>query len=459
MRSHGVFIRPPGNPAGRSLCGSLALAGCLASLASAQQYRSPAVDEGLWRDKPTIQRCCDQPAVYAAERQKFNDYFTKYFFPLMASADPVQLGKAADMRDELFREYLWRTSNEQLQRDLTKLAFDAMFPVIVSREPPPFEPSARYNAVLLIGLLDEQYASRGGANAGVARPYPDANRLLVQIVEAGLAGQNLPTALVVGALVGLERHANLQRQQPALAPAAVAAMNAAALKTVNLDKPFREMDAEVFAWIQYRAASVLAQLGSVGNGNQNYDAVLRLVSNLKSLDDRCATAALLSRFNLEGARVDGDATGNALLSLARDVAAAELAQAVAFESQRLQGTTPNFERRSVGRSDERRAMPGGFESAATTNLNDLYPRRPLAAHLTDLGDALSAAKPVVAADVQAKFDAILSAIAPVIQAALDKDTVEWDVADQVRAMAREVDRITAAPPAAAAEGAADRAGQ
>lgn len=416
--------------------------GCLPTIASAQPYRTDPVDTRAKLSNYIIRRVVSGEVDYAAEKQTVHDYFTKYFFPAMTSTEPTDLANLADARDELIRKYLAATSNKDLQHDLTALTFDKM-KAIIDGDPaqPPYDPRVRYNAVLILGLLDDPYASQ----AGPAKPYVRATAALYAIVKSAAAnGADSPysPALVLGALLGLERHVHLHRSNPTLPQNAIDAITADVLTIATRVQPLPGTDADVHAWIRLQAARVLAQFGNVGNNNQVYNAILQLTANLPSLDDRCEAAAMLGMLSFDGATIDGTATAKQMLQLASDVGDAELARALEYENRRLIGSMGVVSRsRGSGRSS----------STGSADTQDKYPRRPLLARLTNLRDGLAAAKPLVPQDAQATFDAALAAIGPVIQAAANRDTVELQVAERVRTMAGELKRVLATPVEPAAE--------
>jgi hypothetical protein len=410
---------------------------CLPAIAFAQPYRTEPVDDRAKLNRFIIVQCVTDPAQYAANQQKFNDFFTKYFFPAMTRTEPNEIDDVAGLREELFKKYLWPSTNEQLQKTLTVMTFSAMQAIVVGDPAqPPFDPTVRYNAVLVLGLLDEQYPNPAAPQLP-EKPLLNATALLLKIVNGSAANNNAyPPLVVLGALIGLERHAQLRQTLP---PQAINLMTATALNFVNAAAPPAGVGADVHVWMRMRAAGVLAQLGSTGQDNQVYNALLSLVANLKSLDDRCEAAALLEKFKYEGAKVDGAVTAQQLLKLAGEVADAELARAIEFEEKHLTGgfqIVPGRERSDPG---------------VSTSTVETYPRRPLTAHLVSLRSALRATKPLVPADAQAKFAALLSAMEPVIQSAGNKDTVELVLAKSVRDLVDVIKQVTAAPPATAAE--------
>jgi hypothetical protein len=167
-----------------------------------------------------------------------------------------------------------------------------------------------------------------------------------------------------------------------------------------------------------------------------------LIADFKSLDDRCATAALLSKIKYEGAKVDGAATAEQMLKLARDVAEAEVKRANEFEEAHVAGGG-GF-------------VPGRGERFMLNNASgeqETFPRRHVLARLTDLRSGLRAVKPVVPKDTQTKIDVVLAAIEPAWTAAANEDTVELKVTDAIKTMARAIE-VAAAPaekPAADAD--------
>jgi hypothetical protein len=413
---------------------------CFAAIASAQQYRTDPVDERA-NNKFLIQQCVGDPAKYTAEKQKFDEFFNNYFFPALTRNDPIGLDQMGKLRGDFFKVYLWGTTNPTLQKDLTEMAFARLGNIVVSRDNPPYDPRVRYNAVLMLGLLDSQYANQGPGGAAIPAK-PRATKELAQIVDSATTNRSFPAPLILGALIGLERHAQLRQS---LSAESIGSVTSAALKIVTRDKPLPETDDETYAWMRIRAASVLALLGNVGTDNQVYNALLQLVVSLSSLDDRCEAAELLSKLTLEGAKVDGAATATQLLKLAVAVSEAELAKALEFEEKQFSGGMSS----RTGRMDPSSGRSGTRGSGFGMDPKDLYPRRPLVAHLLGLGKAMTKTKPLVPADAQAKFTEILAAINLVIQKATDKDTIEPDVAFEVKQMAAAITRIAATTAPAA----------
>ena len=63
--------------------------------------------------------------TYAAEKERFNQYFLEYYFPLLTQAKPEDLGNLGKRRYDFFRQYMWPAESKELQADLTEMtSFD-----------------------------------------------------------------------------------------------------------------------------------------------------------------------------------------------------------------------------------------------------------------------------------------------------------------------------------------------
>ncbi len=350
----------------------------------------------------------------------------------MTHADDADLGRVGDSRYNLFKKYLWATTNTQLQQDLTNLAYVELGKRISN---PEYHPAFRYNAILVIGMLDEQYANGPGQ---APKPLPKATKALTYIVNNATATDKdikYPPAIILGAIIGLERHAQLRAS---LTPEAIAAMTSALLKLVMHDEPIQEMDADAYAWIRLRAAETLAKLGSVGEKNSVHNALIKLASGTKSLDDRCEAAGLLDKITYKDVKLDDASTANALFTLARDVATDEDKRAADFQTLYSNGGgAPAPVRMRAGEF-----TPG---SGSGEEQPETYPRRQVLARLTNLKAGLTKVKPALAADSQKKAEELLKAIETARAAAANKGTIELKLAAAIRTMAVAVNKAVPAP--------------
>jgi hypothetical protein len=204
------------------------------------------------------------------------------------------------------------------------------------------------------------------------------------------------------------------------------------------------MDPDAYAWIRLRAAQTLARLGGVGEKNSVHNALVKLASGTKSLDDRCEAAGLLDKLNYKDVKLDDAATAETLFALARDVATAEDRRAADFQDQYSGGGTVAPGPRPRGAEFSPVGI-GGEEQQET------YPRRQVLARLTNLRLAMAKVKPALPTETQKKMDDLLKAIDPAKTAATDKNTIELKLAAAIRTMAVAINK---AVPAKAVEKAA-----
>jgi hypothetical protein len=419
-----------GLPASRGFIAVLLLCGAVGS-AAGQPYKSDPIDKVAKPYGANAKQWLTNPAAYTADKAHFDDFFIKYYFPDMTHAEDADLGRLGESRYNLFKKYLWATNNAQLQQDLTDMAFTALGRRIAN---PEYHPAFRYNAILVIGMLDEQYANAPGQTP---KPLPKATKALTTIVDKATDVKSLyPPSVILGAIIGLERHAQLKAS---LTPDAIAAMTAALLKLVTHDEPIQEMDPDAYVWLRLRAAETLAKLGSVGEKNSVHNALIKLVSSTKSLDDRCEAAGLLDKLDknaYKDVKLDDAATPDTLFGLARDLATAEDKRAVDFQNQYSGGGTSTPGVRGPG--------PGQF-SGSGEEQQETYPRRVILARLKNLRAAVGKVKPALPAETQKKADDLAKALDTAITATSDKNTIELKLAAAIRTMAAAINKAVPGP--------------
>ena len=419
----------------------------LAAIASAQQYQADKVDDKAAKLGGIAQTMIKDPAKFAADQAEFDDYFGNAYFPAMTRFEADDLAKLGKLRSDLFALYLWATPNEELQKDLTGIAFDKM-KVIATK--PVYHPAVRYNAVLIIGLLDQQYGSDSGSNKRPPKPLPLANDFLVKLINVGLQGNPIVTpSLVVGALIGLERHA---KYHDSLTPPQIEAMTKAAITLAEKDPPF-EVDSKVAEWIRIESATVLAKLGTVGQDNKIHDTLIKMLADEKlSLDGRCEVAGLLNLIAYKDAKVDGKVAADKTLQLAVEVGQAEDKRAKDFQELSLSGPGAAVSR-GGGRGGYGGAYGGGGGYGGEAHSE--YDRKTLLARLGDLKKGMVAIKPVAPADRAAGIDAMTTAMQTLIDAASNKDTTDLDVAEKAVKMFDAIQATAKGGTATAAKPAAE----
>lgn len=399
--------------------------------ATAQRFKEMKPQIGVRDSKMmrlAVTKAMRDPAEFQANRQVLDDYFTKFYFPAMTLQSYAgQLGK---LRENLFKQFIRPARVQAAQDHLTELTFTAMR--VIARD--NYHPAARYNAVLILGMLDEKVAGAGtGANPPV--PLPAATNDLLELLEQDeFNGVKVPASLKIGALVGLERHARF-----GIDAQYADRLTKAALAVISLEQPPADLDIDVHHWMQCQAAGVLARQFAKAPNAQVQDALTRMIAdgNL-SLEDRCCVAGLLKEISYEGANgIDSAATVAALGRLIKSVASDEAKLARDFQQEILNPPRASFREGNVG---------------------PMYERRRLLTRINSVSDGANALTPALPDAARQQVENLSKALAPVAEVASDKNSLDLDITGKVIDMESAVNSVVdswsvpAEAPAQPAEG-------
>lgn len=239
-----------------------------------------------------------KPKELTQTNEKFlSVYFENFYFPMMTKTDPINLGKLARLRTDI--QKFARTARGAPR---TFLVQKIMLPNLDKIARGNYHPAARYNAVLIIGSLNEEEPASQGNVRKPPRPLDAALPILLTALEDPKATD----AVTVAALIGVFRHADLDRElRDAGMPGAYAipedvrtrifevAHKIASDKTV---RPSRSPEGQ--AWIRRRALEVCASV-AVADNRKAIGTALEIVANPKDNTPdslRCTAAVTLSRF-------------------------------------------------------------------------------------------------------------------------------------------------------------------
>ncbi len=263
---------------------------------------------------------------------RFDDYFKAYFFPLMTQ--PEELGNVAKLRQSFFREYFARTKLPAVRLQLTTLALRyARGLAGHDQRRGNFHPAVRYNAMMMIGDLNEKDAVRIGGGKGPADPLPAA----LDILLAELTSPTQIDAVRIAALTGILRHVRLDqfRNDDRRIPAATRQeIVETIVAVVNQKDPPQGRTADGQYWMRRQAVDILGALGTAGDRGVVALALAKIIQDKDArLLLRCESANALG--HLRGMKLDPEAAGRSLGTLALDAMAAEI--------DKLNGTTPDIQ--------------------------------------------------------------------------------------------------------------------
>jgi hypothetical protein len=298
----------------------------------------------------------------------FDAFYTRYVFAEMTQTDDASLAKIAKDRQKLLAD-LSRTKSTDAHKRLVDLALNTMTTVATGN----FHPAVRYNAMLIIGELNDQEVVLIGEQTP---PVPSLRALKVMLDE--LKNPDQIDAVRAAAIVGILRHAEYDGQRPD-----TQRMPADARKTVRDDMlamlaqadPPPSRSAEGHQWLQRRAVEVLGALGEVGEGGNVLTALLTILDDASApISYRCDAAIALGRLQFpQGFAVDPAAMAQKMGELATQIAREEVGLLeellLNVDVESLQG----IGRRGIGnqpRGPVNGLAPSGGQPSGTTVLRD-----------------------------------------------------------------------------------------
>ncbi len=341
-----------------------------------------------------VLRVLSDPAAFqdAQSRQRFDQYFKEFLFPTMTLYDSNSLGSLGSLRKGFFGRNLGRAAFPEVRAHLTQMAFNEMKAIAAD----DFHPAVRYNAMLIIGRLDEQPANDTAKQPPV--PYPDALDFLLGQLRADPA--TTPDAVKVGALIGIQRHSrfNLPEQQ-------VEPTRQALVATVTAERP-TDRPEEAHAWIRALGAEILAEMGELGENNNVHEALLSLVADEQmSLTARSRVAhawkQLKDRYTAD-AGIDANAAVAALAKLTEAVFEYEMEEAKAF-----------IERERAG---------ANFDVLGEEELK--YPRQRILQAINYIGDGFDAIEGALDDDLKTRVARLRTPLEEIRKVAADKKEVD-----------------------------------
>jgi hypothetical protein len=255
---------------------------------SEPKYVEDPVDPDLKKKyRCTIQAILRKRTFGAGDQALFDEFYQGWALSRWTVVKTI--AKDADYRRELHRD-LQTASSGPVHDHLNTLTLEYMNKLIADG----YHPAVKANAMLMIGELN---AVEQGPTTPPS-PLPAALEALVAAVGNAKLSEDLRAA----AMVGIRRYAALRIEDEEARRSVTSAM----LKLVAaVDPPGESAAGPVTAgreWICRQAIDTLADLGSVGQNNAVYGALLTTVADPKlSIFTRSTAAGSLGRLNYTGA--------------------------------------------------------------------------------------------------------------------------------------------------------------
>jgi hypothetical protein len=371
--------------------------------------------KSLWR---VTSQAVNNAAAFQTDKSKIDEYFMKYYFPLMTQYDPKNLGELGERREDLVK-WLREAKVPEAQEHLTGLTLKAER--IISRG--NFHPAVRYNAALIVGLLDKEYATAPPV------PLPEGTLALLELLEQNEFALKdkkvkVPASVKAAALVGLERHARF-----GISAEYTDRVTKASLAAIADTEPEEEVSKSVHHWMKCMAARVLVRQYAEGPTVEVQASLTGLISDDKmGLEDRCCAAELLEKINYQAAAgIDGTAAMLALGQLAQDVLEDEAKESEEFEKEALEkGPTSNR---------------GGFGRLHSEDDGPKYPRRRLLNRLTCITRGSKSLANGLADEAKQNLHKLVDSLKPTISVVADKDSGNLDIAGAVKDLKTEINAL------------------
>ncbi len=296
-----------------------AFLGGRATLLAAQAAPAPTYDK-LPVDPQLKSASTEIKAILSGDSPmspQFDNYYNRYAFAQLTL--PEKLNDLSTLRQDIKRQMRNAKSTEAHDR-LVGLCLAMMQKIVAGN----YHPAARYNAMLLLGDLNQKEPVSGRG----AVPRPE----VLPVMLAALADARQIDAVKLAALIGILRHAE---NLPTPADRAqVQQVQAAMLGIVGQKQPPAGRSAEGQAWFRGRAMDVLAALGPTSADAKLVQQLAGMTADsTETLSLRCLAARTLGRFAPAAKSMDLSALASDLGRLAADVCKQE--KGAGFSRKRL----------------------------------------------------------------------------------------------------------------------------
>lgn len=224
-------------------------------------------------------------AVKTAVKHWFNDYI----FAQMTQTDATSLGDLPKNRQSFFNSYVQRASSPAAHDFLIK---DVTVPTMTNMVRGNYHPGVRYNAMLIIGELNNTEAVTTGSAKSAPEPLPAALPFLLTEFKNPAQIE----AVRVAALLGILRHAEMEGQRPKGVWTPEVKKDVTDTMMALIKPAAAEEQTPGQLWIRRRAIDVLAALRDPGPGNAFATALEEFISDSKEpMSLRCTAAVAYGR--------------------------------------------------------------------------------------------------------------------------------------------------------------------
>jgi hypothetical protein len=204
----------------------------------------------------------------AAVEGGFENFMQGYVFPRMTQTDRETLSTLGEIRDDFINDYLSENVLGGARQQVMAITIPAMQAIFENAGGKNYHEAVRLNAILLLGMIDAQPASRD--NSSFPSPPPQVFDYLVDV----FTGTKYPAYLKIGALTGIQRQVEIDhmRGQPQLP-----SRDRISQEAVRILQTPAATDAEY--WLQRRSLQTLGYLGEVGSDGAILAEIIKIADD------------------------------------------------------------------------------------------------------------------------------------------------------------------------------------
>ena len=258
--------------------------------------------------KTRKQKVLTKPNSLSDSQKYFDGWYERWLFPLMTQIEPVvskngekitvrPLAEIPLRRQELYRDFR-SCKVPAVHKHLNSLTLSMMLTIVRPDEDGTFHPAVRHNAMLIIGDLNEREGSSIGSNRGPPDPYAAALPILLEEV----VNPKRIDAVRSAALVGLLRHAKMDRfrdPQQRWNQAVRAKIFESVMPLASSQQPPEGRSLAGHTWMRRRAVEILGNLDAALEGDELISLLDQIAGGTKeSLVLRADAAHALGRITL-----------------------------------------------------------------------------------------------------------------------------------------------------------------
>lgn len=327
----------------------------------ASLYGTPAAKAKAQQQMNIARKTLSGEQPLAENRAQLENLYNLYYFPYLTQTGDNELKNLANERQNFLRDLELSGRNPEAHNLLTSLALARLTPIVRDDK---FHPAVRYNAMMIIGSLNDQEFLRGSGTPTL--PVPMLRALPILLEEFRRPAN--PDSIKLAALLGLSRHLEWENEKPQNAPPMPANLRQDVIKELltlaQANQAPAGRDVAGHLWLRRRAVEAL---GHASAKKPNPEIAVALESLLK--DDaqpvplRVTTAAIIGKISYQApAKADPQATAKELGYVALLACDAELNRLAALKKEeqdhamRMMGQMPD----SMSSSPGMMQMSGGY---------------------------------------------------------------------------------------------------